>query len=86
MLTIVTWLVNVLSVYAVIGLLFAIAFVWKGVGKIDPAAVQGTVGFRILIIPGVAALWPIMARRWLHGEAPPEERNAHRDAARGIAR
>ena len=86
MLTIATWLVNVLSVYAVIGLVFAIAFVWKGVGKIDPAAVQGTIGFRILIIPGVAALWPILARRWLRGEGPPEERNAHRDATRGLAR
>ena len=82
MLTMATWLVNALAVYAAVGFIFAIAFVWKGVGKIDPAAAEGTIGFRLLIIPGTIALWPILARRWLHLQGPPEERNAHRDAAR----
>ncbi len=82
MLTIATWLVNALAVYAAVGFVFAIAFVWKGVGVIDPAAREGTLGFRLLIIPGTIALWPILARRWLRGEGPPEERSAHRDAAR----
>ncbi len=85
MLTIATWLVNVLAIYAVIGTVFAVAFVWKGAGKIDPAAADGTLGFRLLIIPGTIALWPILARRWLHRAGPPEERNAHRDAARGAS-
>ena len=82
MLTIAIWLVNVLAVYAAVGLVFAIAFVWKGAGKIDPAAANGTIGFRLLIIPGTVALLPILARRWLHRQGPPEECNAHRDAAR----
>ena len=56
----------------------AIAFVWKGVGKIDPAATEGTIGFRLLIIPGTIALWPILARRWLQKQGPPQECNAHR--------
>ncbi len=84
--TVATWLVNVLGVYAAVGLVFALAFVWKGAGKVDPAAVEGTLGFRLLIIPGTVALWPILARRWLRGEGPPEERNAHRDAARVATR
>ena len=86
MLTVATWLVNILAIYAAVGVVFAFAFVWKGVGKIDPAAARGTIGFRLLIIPGTVALWPILARRWLRGEGPPEERTAHRDAARGAGR
>ena len=86
MLTIATWLVNAVVVYAAIGLVFAILFVWRGAGKIDPAAAEGTLGFRLLIIPGTAALWPILARRWVRGEGPPEECNAHRDAARESGR
>ena len=82
MMTMATWLVNILTIYAAVGFVFAIAFVWKGVGKIDPAAAEGTIGFRLLIIPGTIALWPILARRWLQLQGPPEERNAHRDAAR----
>lgn len=82
MLTIATWLVNILAIYAAVGLIFAIAFAWKGVGKIDPAAAAGTIGFRLLIIPGTIALWPILARRWHRGEGPPRECNAHRNLAR----
>ncbi|MCP3957650.1 MAG: hypothetical protein GY719_07325 [bacterium] len=80
--TFATWLVSILAIYAVVGFVFAIVFVWRGVGRIDPAAAEGTWGFRLLIIPGAAALWPILARRWLRGEGPPEERNPHRNAAR----
>ena len=82
MLTAATWLVNIVAIYLAVGIVFAIAFVWKGVGKIDPSAVEGTLGFRLLILPGAAALWPILARRWLAAEGPPEESNPHRDAAR----
>ena len=86
MLTTATWLVNILGIYLGVGLVFAILFVWKGAGKIDPSAKEGTIGFRLLILPGVAALWPILARRWLHGERPPEEHNPHRAAARETGR
>ena len=81
MLTTATLLVNILGIYLAVGIVFAIAFVWKGVGRIDPSAEEGTLGFRLLILPGTAALWPILARRWLAGEGPPEEQNPHRAAA-----
>ncbi len=86
MLTAATWLVSLVAIYLGVGLVFAIAFVWKGVGRIDPSAAEGTFGFRLLIIPGTAALWPILARRWLAGEGPPAESNPHRDAAREVER
>lgn len=74
-------LLNTAGGYLAVGFLFAIAFVWKGVGKIDPDAAKGTLGFRLLILPGCALLWPILLRRWLQASPPPQERNAHRDAA-----
>jgi hypothetical protein len=73
------------GVYAACGFLFAIPFVLKGVKLIDPHAVHGSWGFRLLIFPGTLALWPLLLRRWLKGiSEPPEERNAHRQAAKGI--
>jgi len=73
------------GVYAACGFLFAIPFVLKGVKLIDPHAADGSWGFRVLIFPGTLALWPLLLHRWLKGiSKPPEERNAHRQAAKGI--
>ena len=69
------------TVYIACGLVFAPFFVWRGVGRIDPAAKTAGLGFRLTILPGVAALWPVLLRRWLAGRRPPSERNAHRNAA-----
>lgn len=77
-----SWLVTLLGVYSALGVVFAVAFVTRGVGRVDPAARQGTWGFRLLIVPGTVALWPLLARRWLGGvKAPPTEKNPHRSAA-----
>jgi hypothetical protein len=76
------WLVNAFLLYLAMGVAFGIPFVWRGVHRIDPAAPGSTWGFRLLILPGVVALWPLLAVRWLSGKPPPEERNAHRLAAR----
>ena len=81
-LTIATWLVRVLEFYLLAGVLFAVVFAWRGAGRIDPTARGGTWGFRLLILPGPALLWPFLAKRWLRGfDSPPDERNAHREAA-----
>ena len=74
------------AVYIACGLAFAPFFVWRGIGLIDPAAKATGLGFRLIILPGVAALWPVLLRRWLTGRQPPVERNAHRDAAAGRQR
>ncbi len=78
-----TWIVRIVGLYLGAGLLFAVPFLWKGVGRIDPVANAPTLGFRLIILPGVVALWPLLARRWLSGAThPPVECNAHRKAAR----
>lgn len=76
-----TALVAAVGLYLAIGIVFALAFVTRGAGRIDPAAREGSWGFRLVILPGTAALWPLLARRWARGGPPPEERNAHREAA-----
>jgi hypothetical protein len=81
--TIARWLLAATGIYLTVGLAFALAFVLRGARRIDPRAAAGSWGFRLAILPGVAALWPILARRWLAGPPPPEERNAHRDLAAG---
>ena len=55
----------VAGAYGGVGLLFGLAFVAIGIQRIDPA-VRGTGwGFRLLVLPGVVALWPLLAMRWL---------------------
>jgi hypothetical protein len=55
----------VAGVYAAVGLIFAVAFVLLGVHKFDVAAHGASPGFRLLMLPGCAALWPVMAVKWL---------------------
>lgn len=75
-------IVYIAAVYAVLGLLFAVWFVGVGVDRIDPAARGAGLGFRLLILPGVAALWPLLLARVLRAQQfPPIEKNAHRAAA-----
>lgn len=69
-------------VYCAAGALFVLPFVIFGVNAIDPEAKESGAAFRYLIAPGVIALWPLLALRWLRRQPPPVERNAHRCSAR----
>ena len=82
-LTLASWIVVGAAGYLVVGLVFAVPFVIRWVGRVDPAAREGTVGFRLLVLPGTVLLWPFLLSRLVRGvTVPPEERNAHRLAAR----
>lgn len=79
------WLIRGTGFYILTGFLFGLYFIRRGMGKIDPSAQQTGIGFKLLIFPGVVALWPILANRLLkHQSHPPEECNAHRKAAGGF--
>ena len=76
-------LLGLAGLYLGIGLVFAIPFVLAGAQRMDPHARYGSWGFRLLILPGTMALWPLLLWRWIKGvSAPPEEHNAHRQPAR----
>jgi hypothetical protein len=61
-----------IAAYAAAGVLFATAFVTVGVGRIDPAARGAPLGFRVLIFPASAALWPLLVIKWLGSGAEKE--------------
>lgn len=68
-------IVWVLGAYFAAGVLFAVAFAWRGAGVLDLGARNGSLGFRLAILPGGAAFWPLLAARWMraagahpHGE------------------
>jgi hypothetical protein len=52
------------GVYLLIGLFFAIPFVIKGAGACDSAAHKAKLPFRLVILPGVAALWVLLLPKW----------------------
>lgn len=74
-------LVSASGVYLLVGALVAVAFVYKGAGKIDSSAAAGSLGFRLVILPGCIALWPLVLTFWRRGQGM-VERNPHRDSAR----
>ena len=84
-LILVTWGVRALGAYLALGFLFALGFVARGAGRLDPGARGSGLGFRLLLLPGATAFWPLLLRRWLRPGPAPLERNAHRQAA-GVAR
>ena len=53
------------ELYLLIGLLFAVVFVTTGIERVDATARGASAGFRLLILPGVVALWPVLLRKWL---------------------
>jgi hypothetical protein len=68
-----------LEAYGGAGLLFALFFVSVGVQRLDSEAKESGIGFRFLILPGVAAFWPMFLQRWIRGVLePPVETNPHR--------
>jgi hypothetical protein len=72
---------NLLEAYLLVGVGFAVVFLPRAAARVDPHLGGSPLAVRLLILPGVAALWPLMAWRWLRGAEPPVERNAHRRAA-----
>ena len=72
-------IVYTLAVYASLGLVFAVPFVWFGVQRLDSEAQGSGIGFRLLILPGVTAFWPMFLYRWTRRiTEPPAEKNPHR--------
>jgi len=74
--------VGAFELYVLAGLLFAVMFLLAAVARLDPGVAAAPKTLRLLLLPGVAALWPLFASRWIRGAKPPIERNPHRAVAR----
>lgn len=63
LITIISILLYLLSIYVLIGIVFAIYFVTKGAARLDADTKGSTIMFRLLIFPGSVALWlPLLLR------------------------
>ena len=47
--------VKALTAYGLAGIAFAVAFVLFGIHRVDPVAEHSPIGFRLIVMPGVAA-------------------------------
>jgi uncharacterized membrane protein YphA (DoxX/SURF4 family) len=54
-------ILGLLAAHLVLGALFGAWFLARGLRRMDPAASHAPLGFKILIFPGVVALWPLLA-------------------------
>ncbi len=53
------------EIYLLLGVLFVVPFLLKGLTKVDETAHGGTIGFKIIIIPGVIVFWPVLLNKWI---------------------
>lgn len=66
-------LVTGLGIYCVVGMLVGLAYLFGGAGRIDPAA-KGKgmpIRVRLMILPGVIGLWPLMLTKLFAQKEPP---------------
>jgi hypothetical protein len=57
--------VQFLLTYPLIGIAFAPLFLSIGIRRVDEHSIGATLGFHIIILPGVIALWPLLLYRWV---------------------
>ena len=57
--------VTACALYLGAGVLFAPPFLARGIERVDSSASGSSIAFRLIVTPGVVALWPILARKWL---------------------
>jgi hypothetical protein len=59
------FIAGALLIYSLCGLVVGLPFVLYGIVRIDHAAKDTSLAFRLLVLPGAAALWPLMAAKWV---------------------
>ena len=75
-------ILSLFGAYLLLGLVVGVWLAFWGVNRLDPTAKSGTLGFRLLILPGLLVFWPLFVLRLFKGQkTPPVESNAHRRAA-----
>jgi hypothetical protein len=62
-------LLPLLGGYLAIGAVVALPFAFL-VGRLEPSAHGGSIGFRLLILPGAILLWPLIVARLFARPAP----------------
>ena len=72
-------LLTVIYIYLVIGLFEGTVLVSFGLDRVDSETAGAGIGFRLIILPGAVALWPLLLRRMIRGGGePPLQKDPHR--------
>ena len=58
------------ALYLGVGAVFAIALLMFGLARIDRGASGAGFVFRLMLLPGLIVLWPLMLVRWVVGGQP----------------
>lgn len=64
---------GLVGAYLAIGTVATAAIQWRGLSRIDPGTRGAGAGFRLLVTPGLVALWPVVLLAWRRagrGEVP----------------
>jgi hypothetical protein len=65
------WIVLTVVAYLASGLVFGSLCLARGLARLDPAAHNMPWAARLLVLPGLVALWPLMLLKWLRRTQPP---------------
>ena len=55
-------LLIIVAIYLACGFVFMIPFIIKGVDVVDEGAHGSSIGFRIIIIPGIIVFWSVVEK------------------------
>ena len=73
-----TLIVAIVRIYLALGLAFAIVCSGWLLPRLDPSARGGSWAFRVIVLPGLTLLWPMLLVRIARRKPRPIERTAHR--------
>ncbi len=72
---ILAWLI---TLYVVCGIVAAPILAFKGLDHIDDAAEGSSLGFKLIVIPGLILFWPLIVSRVRHNQKAPTEKTPHK--------
>jgi hypothetical protein len=67
-----TWVLTALAGYVALGALFALASLVSDVQRLAPDPAPMTLPTRLLIVPGLVLLWPLLVLKWNRSSRPPD--------------
>jgi hypothetical protein len=57
-------LLTLIGIYLILGLCFYVAFIAKGIARVDEAVEESPKVFFLLLLPGTVAFWPVLLIKW----------------------
>jgi len=63
--TFVSILLLIIGIYLLLGVFFAIIFLWKGLNKVDNGTEGSGLFLKVLLFPGMTVFWITFLRKWL---------------------